>query len=192
MVNRINIKKLNLEELAGVVSLYPWFGGARRELCERLKNMDSCTVERIAETALYLGSRKTAYDILYGNVPTDCTDSTAPKPQEEEADTGEVPVQNPIFVVGGDYFSRSDYDRARREEDNIFADFAKKALAQPVSEVVEEAQEEDGFCTETLAKIYLEQDYPEEARKIYSKLSLRYPEKSVYFAALIDEIDKNN
>jgi hypothetical protein len=44
------------------------------------------------------------------------------------------------------------------------------------------------FCTETLAKIYLEQDYTEQAIDIYSKLSLRYPEKSVYFAALIDEI----
>jgi hypothetical protein len=26
----IDLKKLNLDELNGVVNLYPWFGGARR------------------------------------------------------------------------------------------------------------------------------------------------------------------
>lgn len=32
----IDLKKLNLDELVGVVNLYPWFGGARKELCERM------------------------------------------------------------------------------------------------------------------------------------------------------------
>ena len=35
----IDIKKLTLDELAGVVNLYPWFGGARKELCERMSRM---------------------------------------------------------------------------------------------------------------------------------------------------------
>ena len=48
------------------------------------------------------------------------------------------------------------------------------------------------FYTETLAGIYLEQGYSQEAIDIYSQLILRYPEKSVYFAALIDEINKKN
>ena len=47
------------------------------------------------------------------------------------------------------------------------------------------------FCTETLAQIYAEQGYNEQAKQIYSKLSLRYPEKSVYFASLIEKLDKN-
>ena len=33
----IDLKKLNLEELVGVVNLYPWFGGARKELGARIK-----------------------------------------------------------------------------------------------------------------------------------------------------------
>ena len=38
-MNYIDIKKLTLDELAGVVNLYPWFGGARKELCERMSRM---------------------------------------------------------------------------------------------------------------------------------------------------------
>ncbi|MDE5945670.1 MAG: hypothetical protein K2G93_08850 [Rikenella sp.] len=48
---------------------------------------------------------------------------------------------------------------------------------------------EDGeIATETLAEIYLAQGLPERAIEIYSKLSLKYPEKSVYFADLIADV----
>ena len=42
--------------------------------------------------------------------------------------------------------------------------------------------------TEELAEIYRQQGLNDEACAIYRKLSLRNPEKSVYFAELIDEI----
>ena len=48
--------------------------------------------------------------------------------------------------------------------------------------------EDDGIATETLAEIYLAQGLPDRAIEIYSKLSLKYPEKSVYFADLIAEV----
>jgi len=46
----------------------------------------------------------------------------------------------------------------------------------------------DAFCTETLAQIYVDQGYYEQAKFIYSKLLLRYPEKNAYFAALIQKL----
>ena len=39
MGSYIDIKKLTIDELAGVVNLYPWFGGARKELCARMTRM---------------------------------------------------------------------------------------------------------------------------------------------------------
>lgn len=48
--------------------------------------------------------------------------------------------------------------------------------------------EDDGIATETLAEIYLAQGLPDRAIEIYSKLSLKYPEKSVYFADLIARV----
>ncbi len=44
--------------------------------------------------------------------------------------------------------------------------------------------------SETLARIYFEQEKYELARQAYQALGLKYPEKSVYFAARLKEIDE--
>lgn len=52
------------------------------------------------------------------------------------------------------------------------------------------AIESDDLITETLAAIYTRQKKYEKALKAYEKLSLKYPEKSIYFASQIKEIEK--
>ncbi len=60
-----------------------------------------------------------------------------------------------------------------------------------VNEVVENSTlETDEIITETLANIYFQQNNFEKAQEAYKKLSLKYPEKSVYFAIRIKEIEK--
>lgn len=49
-------------------------------------------------------------------------------------------------------------------------------------------QEDDDLVTETLATIYADQGNPEKAIKAFKKLQLKYPEKRVYFANRIKEI----
>ena len=94
-----------------------------------------------------------------------------------------------MIVIGGDYFTQDEYDGVRKEEDGAFPRFASGESDAPIV-IDSDPDEADFFYTETLAGIYLEQGYVDMAREIYSKLSLRYPEKSVYFAALIDRLDK--
>ena len=54
------------------------------------------------------------------------------------------------------------------------------------------AGEEENYFTETLARIYAEQGYCQQAKEIYSKLILAYPEKNAYFAALIEKLGSEN
>jgi hypothetical protein len=59
------------------------------------------------------------------------------------------------------------------------------------NEIVEKSvSESDELITETLAMLYFEQKKYDKALEAFQKLSLKYPEKSVYFASRIEEIEK--
>ena len=194
----IDIKKLTLDELAGVVNLYPWFGGARKELCERMSRMggDGWGERQFADAAMYVGARERMADMMRSSRNENWADADVEKllksyivEKEEVEDTASG--KRKVYAGVGDYFSQDDYDQVRRADDNVFSKYAAKAR-QGRTSVEETPDIEFDMYTETLAGIYLEQGYPEQAKRIYSKLILAYPEKNAYFAALIQKIDELN
>ena len=105
------------------------------------------------------------------------------------AASGQV-YRRTVVPVGGDFFSKEEYASVTRESDKVFSRF--KAARSVADEEGKWKDPELGFCTETLGRIYAEQGYFDEAKKIYSRLMLRYPEKSAYFASLIRKLDTEN
>ncbi len=197
MVNggHIDLSKLNLDELNGVVNLYPWFGAARKELCRRMSELGegAWSDERYADAALYMGSRRIIAELAHKGHKSDYSDVDVKELLRSYIDdgVGEIREERRVVVVGGDYFSQQQYERVRKDGDNVFSTFAKAgenaAQAQPVSDDDAAGSLAD-LCTETLAQIYAEQGYPSQAKQIYSRLSLRFPEKSSYFASLIEKL----
>lgn len=192
MVGFIDIHRLTLDELAGVVNLYPWYGAARVEMCRRMLS-DGWGPGEMASQALFIGDRRKLSAIVRSTQAVDCTDKDvksilasfmAPRPVDEKATP-----EHAVRVVGGDYFSQAQYDDVTRAQDNIFTRFAFKAARPEGSEEGETSDIADRFATETLARIFAEQGRTEEARRIYSRLVLDIPEKSAYFASLIDNLE---
>jgi hypothetical protein len=65
----------------------------------------------------------------------------------------------------------------------------KKEFYSPVSMARQSVIEDLDFVTETLAGIYAKQGNTSKAIRAYQTLSLRYPEKKLYFASLIEKLE---
>ena len=196
-MGHMDLRKLTLDELVGVVNLYPWFGGARIEMCERMRKMGDGSIgaSQYADAALYVPSRAIVAGMMRASVSQDWTDADVERLlksyiSENDSSLSDDSRQRRVHVVGGDYFSQDDYDRVRKTDDKIFSKYAAKAKQDRSYEDIKGM--EFDIYTETLAQIYLEQGYPEQAKSIYSKLLLANPEKNAYFAALIEKIDELN
>jgi hypothetical protein len=81
-------------------------------------------------------------------------------------------------------------DRFIRENPTIQPRGTHLRQSDEISSPEEEHKDTDEFITETLARIYLKQGFYQKAIKAFQRLSLKYPEKSVYFARQIEEITK--
>ena len=191
----IDIHTLTMDELAGVVNLYPWYGAARVELCRRMARMgEDWGEEQYAAEALYIPDRSKLAVLVRKARTVDCSDKDLTTLLSSYLEPSAQPVpEGPIRevrVVGGDYFSQAQYDNVRQSGDSIFSRFAGKAPQNSVQGDMSGTEMANRFATETLARIFEEQGRTEEARRIYSRLILEIPEKSAYFASLIENLDK--
>jgi len=95
-----------------------------------------------------------------------------------------LPVPEPVSAkkLQADLIEKFIIANPRIDPVKVKADLPLIDISKPF---VEEKEE---FLTETLARIYIKQGYFSKAIDIYERLSLKYPEKSSYFASLISEV----
>lgn len=90
--------------------------------------------------------------------------------------------------------------KKKREKENLIDKFINEEPSIPKGQLdsvddkdlsEESSAEKEDLFSETLAKIYIKQKLYEKAIATYIKLSLKFPEKSVYFANRIEKIREN-
>ena len=209
------IGSMDLMDMEAALKESPWFSYLREILMEKLYRKDKeAFAQTLAQTAVFLSSRKTLYDRI--NSPVE--EGIAEEKQtdaEEKPQVQEEPVHRPrVIVAGGDFFSKEDL-KTINPEDDMELKLKNSPFYRPAPEPAAEPKEkqevskprekrttllkEDGsvnfddlaFCTETLGHIYAQQGFYDKAIEVFSKLILLYPQKSAYFAALVNEMKKN-
>ncbi|HDR88517.1 MAG TPA: hypothetical protein ENN63_02675 [Bacteroidetes bacterium] len=98
--------------------------------------------------------------------------------QEEKKDQSDPPVRRQHDLI----------DRFLEKNPRIVPRDEKADEAEDISR--DSVEESEGLFTDTLAQIYVRQGYYSKAIFAYEKLSLKYPEKSSYFASQIQKIQE--
>jgi tetratricopeptide (TPR) repeat protein len=203
-------EKLNQETLPLLKELtvrYPAFEAGWILYLKNLKNLnDSSFEQELVNGALRIQDRRKLYLIL--NEKSQKTDS-GEEPSASPADSGDLDIYNLIFAPEYrlDESVKTDEPmgeiaRSIQEQSGKRTSLIEKFLeAQPKMPPVKEKEPNspvdnnkqsdegnDDPVTETLATIYAQQGYYKKAIQIFEKLSLKYPEKSTYFAGHIEKI----
>ena len=181
----------DLSSIEQLISIYPWYQGARVELILKLAEISKETArEKLRESFSFVPFTELIATKIEG------VENTKKRTENDKVIQSQIQQAKKIFVVGGDYFSREELESVNNENE-AKADSPAIPLEAARSLERERAVKRDGansvvdpliFYTETLAQIYTQQECWREALDVYSKLILLYPEKSVYFASLVNDI----
>ncbi len=182
VINPVLLNRETVEELREVVEEHPSFQLAWLLYLKNLKQIKSPDFNNVLKkVAVQVPNRKLLYKFLNTNFhKLEINKQVAAEYKLDEDDTS---------VHGNTLIDRflSSGQRVKRG-----AGVGETEVAgEHIKEVVEKSTlETDEIITETLANIYFQQNNFEKAEEAYKKLSLKYPEKSVYFATRINEIEK--
>ena len=145
---------------------------ALRKLCSQLPDEYVTTEEDIDQEMAQLEEKKKNLDELMAIINYKIAElerkKTAPKKAEKKLSKAEIIDK---FIAENPSISRP-----------------KQEFFNPISAAQESGIDPENIVSETLATIYENQGYFAKAISIYEKLKLKYPEKSIIFAAQINAL----
>jgi hypothetical protein len=121
--------------------------------------------------------------------------------EDSQAASEEKTEEKRKAPTGDQYFSEEDYTPEQQKNKDLIDQFLEKnpemEKIEPKEEKgddisVESVKEKEDFLTEKLAQLYTKQGHFKKAIEAYQKLSLKYPEKSDYFAEQIERVKQLN
>lgn len=169
-----NIDNLSANQLELVIERYPWFSYARGVLLGKLASADLTEAENeLRKCSAFIQDRKKLHKEFSESVTRTIS-------------TGELETDVRYIATSSEYFTAQEVTGA--------SDMLSSCLLRGRPCETSEKQPEEVFVTETLAKIYEDQEYYDQALDIYSKLILLYPKKSAYFADCVEKLQlkRNN
>ena len=177
-----------LNELKEVLQQFPYFQTGWILYLKNLKMVNSSEYEKILKNvAVRVPNRRKLYQWLnteiHSTVYSIIENSNSGIYSSVHMEEGDEPINSNSLI--DKFLSSNPGIRARKSSEEI------DALRNQQDEVLEKSISEDNeMVTETLAMIYFQQKNYDKALDAFRKLSLKYPEKSTYFASRIEEIEK--
>ncbi len=184
--NPVLLNNETVDELKALVEEFPSFEMAWLLYLKNLKQIKSPDFDAVLkQVAVRVSDRKLLFKFLNTNFHKKHSTGVL-----SDTSLGEYKLEVNNESASGnsliDKFLNENPGLIRTEKGE--SEFVSSAHLKEV--VANSTSENDEIITETLANILLQQKNYEKAQDAYRKLSLKYPEKSVYFATRIKEIEK--
>ena len=183
--------------ISNILENFPYFQTAHILYSKALQNTKSIRFKsQLKKAAIYSGDRNLLFDIISQQEDLNISKSTIKHKLKKRGEKAELhSFLDWISIVQTKKIVRS----KKQNSDEIINIFLEKKPKiknnkQRFFNASENAKksivENNDIITETLAKVYAKQEHFEKAILAYQKLSLKYPQKSSYFADQIKVIKK--
>ena len=176
-----------------LVKEFPYFQAARAIQLKNNKNLESCQFEKILnKTAIYTSNRKILFDFIEHNFLADDFNSKNSKTQKVLKKNESRTFVNWLEQVNLVPIDRSNESSTIEKFISKKPNLNIKSIEEPEIQNDNESTEliKESLVTETLAKLYVEQENYEKAIQTYKILILKFPEKNSYFASAIKKLKK--